>query len=48
MNFYSSKGAWKVTPWLDGPSSYTNHPPCWFHRFMVRWCFGVRWTKEPE
>jgi hypothetical protein len=47
MNLWQG-GAWKVKPWEDAPASYSNKPPCWFHRLMLRWFFGIRWTKESD
>jgi hypothetical protein len=39
-------GAWKLKPFADCPAMYTSHPPCWFHRFMLRVLLGWKWERE--
>jgi hypothetical protein len=45
MNLYK-KAAWKCRPFIDGPTFYTNNPPCWIHRLLQRCFFGFRWSRE--
>jgi hypothetical protein len=45
VNLYR-RGAWKLQPFKDCPAMYTNTPPCWFHRFMLKVLLGWSWEKE--
>jgi hypothetical protein len=45
VNLYQ-KGAWRLQPFKDCPAMFTNHPPCWFHRFMLRMLLGWKWERE--
>lgn len=39
-------GMWQFKPFEDGPTFYTEKPPCRFHRFMQWLAFGFRWSRS--